>query len=137
MRELGGNMKRLKFVNDWIIGLVATLCFFVHVVPSYGQTTSGPLAGDEVWSGTITLTGDVTVPEGITLTIQSGTEVVFRALSDDQGGGNDAGRTELIVNGSLLAVGSEGSEIVFTSGAGSPAKGDWGGVYVSWDLGSQ
>ena len=35
-------------------------------------TTSGFLTGDETWSGTVTLTGDVTVPSGVSLTIDSG-----------------------------------------------------------------
>ena len=43
---------------------------------------------DETWSGTVTLTGDITVPDGVTLTIEPGTQVRAMALNDDQGGGS-------------------------------------------------
>ena len=60
-------------------------------------TTSGSLTTDETWSGVVTLTGDVTVPAGITLTIDAGTVVTALGLNDDQGGGGDPSRVELIV----------------------------------------
>ncbi len=43
--------------------------------PVISFTTSGSLTADETWSGNITLTGNVTVPSGINLTIQPGTTV--------------------------------------------------------------
>ena len=91
-------------------------------------TTSGSLTDDETWSGTVTLTGDITVPDGVTLTIEPGTQVRAMALNDDQGGGTDTSRIELIVNGVLSAAGTEGSPIVFTSNSGNPASGDWTGI---------
>ena len=91
-------------------------------------TTSGSLTVDETWSGTVTLTGDVTIPAGITLTVETGTHVRIAALNDDQGGGNDTSRTELIVNGSLDAVGTEIAPINFTSTSSNPTAGDWYGI---------
>ncbi|MEA3487311.1 MAG: hypothetical protein U9R20_06605, partial [Thermodesulfobacteriota bacterium] len=115
-----------------ITGLILTLSLFCSVAVSYAVTTSGSLVVDEVWSGTINLTGDVTVPQGVTLTIEAGTEVVFPAESDDTAGGHDTALTELIVNGSLVAVGTEGSPILFTSGAFFfDSKGDWGGIRIN------
>ncbi|MEW6756543.1 MAG: hypothetical protein AB1505_37065, partial [Candidatus Latescibacterota bacterium] len=47
------------------------------------------------WSGTVTLTGDVTIPAGTSLTIAAGTEV--RVLTgDDLAGGTYPDRTEII-----------------------------------------
>ena len=69
-------------------------------------TTSGPLTADETWSGEVTLSGDVTVPAGVTLTLEPGTRVLATPLSDEQSGGNNAERIELIVQGSLSAVGT-------------------------------
>jgi hypothetical protein len=40
-------------------------------------TTSGQLTADETWTGEVLLTGDVTVPSGLTLTIEPGTSVKF------------------------------------------------------------
>ena len=94
-------------------------------------TTSGALSGDETWSDTITLTGDVTVPTGVTLTIQPGTTIRFAALSDDQGSGIDVSRSALIVDGGVLNVsGTTANPIVLTSSSSTPAGGDWYGIYA-------
>lgn len=68
---------------------------------------------DNYWKGTIAtattwtkenspyiITGDVTIPSGVTLTIESGTTVVFLD-SDSLASGNNTNRVELIINGSL------------------------------------
>ena len=94
-------------------------------------TTTGTLEEDETWEGRVNLTGDVVVPEGVTLTLEPGTQLVFPALNDDTAGGNNTSRTELVVNGSLVAVGTESSPIAFTSSAATPARGDWYGIRVS------
>ncbi|MBU0962207.1 MAG: right-handed parallel beta-helix repeat-containing protein, partial [Proteobacteria bacterium] len=91
-------------------------------------TTSGSLTEDETWTGVVTLTGDVTIPAGMKLTVEPGTTISFQSLSDDQSAGGDASRSELIVNGELTAIGTEASPITFTSTAASPARGDWGGI---------
>ncbi|MCP4623117.1 MAG: right-handed parallel beta-helix repeat-containing protein, partial [bacterium] len=128
---------RFSNVNRWLKVLLAVLFSLSITGVSYAQTMSGTLASDETWSGIVTLTGDVTVPVGVTLTINSGTEVVFPAGSDDTSGGEETGLTELIVNGSLSAVGEEGNEIVFRSSSGTPAKGDWGGIRAAWGIGAE
>ncbi|CAB1075355.1 hypothetical protein D1AOALGA4SA_3175, partial [Olavius algarvensis Delta 1 endosymbiont] len=92
------------------------------------QTTSGALTSNETWSGDVFITGDVTVPSGITLIVEPGTSVQFIALYDDQGGGADASRSELIVAGSLIAEGTADNRIVFTSSSAEPAAGDWYGI---------
>jgi parallel beta-helix repeat protein len=114
----------------WLSGFLFLLSLN-FVAFSSAATTSGNLIIDEIWSGTITLTGDVTVPEGVTLTIEHGTEVIVSAQSDDTAGGNDGTLTELIVNGSLIAEGTEANPIVFTSTSSSPGNNDWGGIRAS------
>ncbi|GEM_PF-4903871 len=42
------------------------------------QTKAGTLEQDETWSGEILVTGGITVPQGVTLTIGPGTSVVFK-----------------------------------------------------------
>jgi parallel beta-helix repeat protein len=64
-------------------------------------TTSGTLRGNEIWSGNITVTGNVTVPSGITLTINSGANLTFN---------NSA---SLTINGTLYSVGTLSSPITF------------------------
>lgn len=78
---------------------------------------SGPITSDTTWAaGTVSVSGTVTVLSGFTLTIQPGTTVEFAA------------GTGLIVAGALVADGDNGSPILFTSGEGSPAPGDWNGI---------
>lgn len=58
--------------------------------------------GNHSWAGTVTMTGDVTVPSGATLTIQPGT-VVTAAATDAQGSGDLNMKVELIVEGTLAS----------------------------------
>ena len=82
------------------------------------------------------ITGDVTVNESKTLTIEPGTQVRFVAISDDQSGGDDINRSELRIRGILRAVGTSSDSILFTSNAEAPAAGDWYGLRV-YDSGSK
>ena len=100
----------------------------IVTIDSSLPTTSGALTSDETWTGEVAITGDITVPEGVTLTLEPGAVIRFPALADDTGGGNDTSRSELIVNGALIAEGTESSRIVFTSNAAAPAGNDWGGI---------
>ena len=67
---------------------------------------SGELTENEVWDGRIYITNTVVVPEGITLTIRSGTIVGFEPMDTP---------SELIVHGELYAEGSPERMIVFGS----------------------
>ncbi len=67
---------------------------------------SGELTENEVWDGRIYITNTVVVPEGITLTIRSGTIVGFEPTDTP---------SELIVHGEFYAEGSPDRMIVFGS----------------------
>ncbi|MDK9699090.1 MAG: right-handed parallel beta-helix repeat-containing protein [bacterium] len=83
-------------------------------------TRGTPISGN--WSGShggvFTATADLTVPAGQTLTLQPGTEIQF-----DRG-------VKLDVYGKIVAIGSKGHEIIFTTGVNSPDRGVWGGVIL-------
>lgn len=99
----------------------------------YAITTSGTLASNETWSGVVTLTGDVVVPEKVTLTIQPGTTIRSYSNEDETGGGDNQSRIELIVQGCLLANGSVSNPITFTSDPlpnQAPVAGDWYGIRI-------
>ena len=75
---------------------------------------------DTTWSvagGPYTILGKVMVPEGVTLTIEAGTEIRFGGVYHVQ------------VYGTLLALGEDGNPILFSSDKASPAMGDWNGIY--------
>lgn len=80
---------------------------------------SGVLSSDEIWSGRIMIMGDVTVPEGVTLTIQPGTIVGFNA---------DTGKYKLTIDGSLYAEGNKDQRITFASLALETQAEDWIGL---------
>jgi len=96
------------------LALILSLWILSWALPALAQTTSGFLTSDEIWSGTVTLTGDVTIPAGLTLMIQPGTTVIFPSNSDDQGTGNQTTLTSIEVLGELYAVGTPSQPIVFT-----------------------
>ncbi|MCX8155774.1 MAG: lamin tail domain-containing protein [Verrucomicrobiae bacterium] len=84
------------------------------------RNVAGTLAVNTLWSaaqGPYRVTSDVTVPEGVTLTIQAGTTVYF-----------DSG-ARLVVNGRLLAEGTDTQRITFTRVPGSSAT--WGGLRIN------
>lgn len=88
---------------------------------------SGGLEADEIWSGNIYVDGVVSVPEGVTLTIEPGTVVKFRYDRDyktfDRGGLQ-------VVGGDILAEGTSDEQIWFTSAAEDPINGDWNGITI-------
>ncbi len=134
MFSRGESTMRIAKLYGRLAALLVILPFFIAPGAIHAATTSGSLIGNEVWSGTVTLTGDIVVPSSVTLTIKPGTRVVFPAGSDDTSGGEDPARTELIVHGSLVAVGTAESGITFTSGTlTSPQRGDWGGIRLVMD----
>ena len=93
------------------------------------NSKSGPLTGHEIWCGTVYVTGDVTVLDGAMLTIQPGTEVLFAANSDYASGGYSSSKCELIVQGKLVAEGTESNPITFRStNTSNPTKSDWYGI---------
>ncbi|HEY0880118.1 MAG TPA: hypothetical protein VGD87_01245, partial [Archangium sp.] len=87
----------------------------------------GTIWNDLTLTGANTVIGDITVPSGVTLTVSAGATLTF-AASDTMGAGNTAVRPELIVAGTLTAIGVSGSPIGF-SGAGSGSAA-WQGVVV-------
>ena len=75
------------------------------------------------------VTGDLTVEPGITLTIEPGATVRFAETSDLMGAGEDTGRSELRVGGTLVADGTTSLGITIESNATTPSRGDWYGIY--------
>jgi hypothetical protein len=80
--------------------------------------TAGWIDVDSTWNPQVYLLDDIYVSAGRTLTIPSGALIKFN------------GMTGIEVNGTLNATGNSGAQVIFTSGAASPAPGDWKGIYV-------
>ncbi len=63
--------------------------------------------------------GTITVPTGSTLTIDPGVTAKF------------ASGTQLLVNAKLIAIGTAGNPITFTSNAATPTPGSWRSIYFA------
>jgi hypothetical protein len=87
-----------------------------------GVVTSG------VWSGVITMTGDVVIDAGEIVTIAPGTEVHAATTSDYHAPEGTSSLAELIVLGTLMAGGTDSQPITLTSATDPPEPADWYGV---------
>ena len=90
---------------------------------------SGTLDADTTLSGPVDLTGDIVVPDGVTLTVEPGSLLKFKANSDDTSGGWDGTRGEIRVYGRINVLGDEGERVALTSDGG--AASDWLGIVFS------
>src|SRR4051812_11195752 len=86
----------------------------------------GVINTNTTWSGSVRMLGDVTVAQGVTLTISEGTAVSV-AATDAQAAGSDTARIELLIDGALAISGSAGLPVTFTP-VGS--DGSWVGIRV-------
>jgi hypothetical protein len=112
-------MKRAR--ASWLFAavLAAILCGFnpAHATDVYGQ-----IAANTTWLATNSpyiVTGSILVNTGVTLTIEPGVTVKFNTAKAIQ------------VDGKLVARGTAGSRIIFTSSATVVNKGDWSYIKVT------
>jgi hypothetical protein len=71
----------------------------------------GGTVNTTTWTGTIVITGDVTVPAGQTLTVAAGTSVQFAYIDQDT---NGIGDYDITINGTLLVAGTGAQPVLFT-----------------------
>lgn len=97
--------------------LLSFLLVMFTIIASQAQTNvSDTLTTSTTWTlanSPYQVTGTVTVASGVTLTIEPGVEVQFNS------------GTSLLVNGALVADGTETDKILFTSSASIKSPGDW------------
>jgi len=78
---------------------------------------SGPIVSDTTWTlanSPYIVIGSVLVMQGVTLTIEPGVTVKFDTAK------------ALQIDGTLIARGTSGNKVTFTSNQAAPAAGDWG-----------
>ncbi len=119
LRDGSGNVKgTVNVTGTDDEGYTHTASFGVGISGVPYNTTSGTLAHNETWGGENNITGNVTVPQGMSLKILPGTILRFNS------------NTSLIVNGLLNAGASPLSAITFTSQSGT-SPGSWGSIQLS------
>ncbi len=110
-------MRNLPLRSSLFFLLLAS--FFTPGLLLAQTTVSGPISLNTTWApggSPYIIQDDVTVNEGVTLTIQAGVVVKFNDHYDD-----------LFVNGRLITNGTAGSPVVFTSIADDAHGGDTNG----------
>jgi hypothetical protein len=109
-------MKKLLVLSAFLLTIISGIAAQVVV--------SGDISTNTTWTknNTYLLSGFVYVTDGATLTIQAGTTIK----------GDKATKGTLIVSrgGKLIADGTAGEPIVFTSNEATPSYGDWGGIIL-------
>ncbi|MGD8717493.1 MAG: right-handed parallel beta-helix repeat-containing protein [Candidatus Zixiibacteriota bacterium] len=100
---------------------------------SFGDTDFGQsnIGTDTTWNRSGSpyyVHGDVAILNGATLTIQAGVEVKFYEVKGT--GGYEDGAEIVVRNGALVAEGSEGLPVKFTSANSVKKMGDWGAIVV-------
>ncbi len=111
--------------------VAALLCLFSSCTlgaPAF-KLEDSVIEGKVVWSGEVHIDGVVTVKKTGHLTIEPGTRVLFAARDKD---GDGIGDAELLVEGALIARGTEDAPIVFTSAAEQPKASDWKYLYLDF-----
>lgn len=99
-----------------------------QVTLSLIQYVSGPV-NTTTWSGTIVITGDVTVPTGQTLTIAEGTQVLFVAVDQDK---NGIGDYDITVSGGLVVTGKATNPVLFSVfGTDAKKAAAWGHIALA------
>ncbi|OFX35850.1 MAG: hypothetical protein A2X08_01110 [Bacteroidetes bacterium GWA2_32_17] len=95
------NLQLLKSSFYKAFGLIVFLC--LSNVSTFAQYVCGNITTDTTWTDTVKVSCDITVNNGVTLTINSGTYVEFQ------------GTYTLLVQGRLLAIGTPADTIIFTA----------------------
>jgi len=110
-----------KIISILIILLVIFSISYAQVL----RINGGNISGNENWSGTVIIAGDVTIEQKSRLVIEPGTKVLFEPNQDLTKSGTDKTRCEIIVRGTLIARGLPGRKITFSSNSANPRMGDW------------
>ena len=117
----------LVSLGGLLVAVFVSGCLLTPAVETkLGDTT---ISGEVAWSGTVRINGIVTVKKEGQLIIAPGTEVIFDRFDRD---GDGIGDGELLVEGTLLARGTAGQPIRFTSGEENPQPADWKYLYLDF-----
>ncbi|WP_411359009.1 right-handed parallel beta-helix repeat-containing protein [Pseudidiomarina salilacus] len=99
---------------------------------------TGDLIGNTIWTssgGPYYLPGDIVIPAGSSLSVESGAKVFVAANSDSAQTGLDTRSTEIVVYGDIQVWGTSEEPALFTSEKyhTSAESGDWKGIRISSD----
>jgi hypothetical protein len=104
--------------------------FLLCLLPA--QTVAGEaLTEDTFWHGEVTLSDDLLVPPGVTLTIAAGTTIIINPAKTTKIDPEYLShQVEILVRGSLRAEGTELQPILFKLGKTDEGSDRWAGIIV-------
>ena len=82
------------------------------------RTVSGVLRQSQTWSGVYHVTGDLTIPAGVTLTLAPGTLVLLDGVASGSNG------ADIDVQGSIQSLGTAAAPVTFTAATTGRAWGE-------------
>lgn len=122
----------IRWLLTLLLFVAFTGCLPVKKVVNRGplHLTDGTLLeGHHQWQGLVEITGLVRLPKGSTLSIEPGTRIIFHRIDKD---GDGIGDSELLIEGSISAIGSPEKPIIFTSAEAEPSTKDWKYLYLDF-----
>ncbi|MBI2633119.1 MAG: right-handed parallel beta-helix repeat-containing protein [Parcubacteria group bacterium] len=138
--------KKIFLILITLVILIIAVAIFLYILtPSElkNTTASGLTIRSQTWRGTITIKGDVVYAPWSQLTIEPGTKIIFDKKPDKEGtdwtqwadeyiknhndptGRESYAKTHFDIYGKIIAVGTAGNRIIFTSAQTKPDYADW------------
>jgi hypothetical protein len=115
-------------INSSKIHVLPLLLAFVLLF-SLSPVQAAVLTADTVWRGDITVSEDILVPAGVTLTVAAGTHVTISVAESTKTDPEYLSPlTEITVRGNMKVEGSSNSTVEFSAAARKP--GSWAGVII-------
>jgi parallel beta-helix repeat protein len=114
-------------VSRLILNILVFLCFILNPVTVSGKI----LVSDTIWRGEVSVSEDVLVPEGVTLTITPGT--VIKVTSPESTKTDPeylSPMTEITIRGTLQSDGKRNAPIIFRNDSETDERGGWAGILI-------
>jgi parallel beta-helix repeat protein len=113
--------------NRLILSVLVFLCFMSHPATA----SSKILTSDTVWKGEVSVSEDVLIPEGVTLTIMPGTVITVTSLESTKTDPEYLSpMTEITVRGTLQSEGRRNAPIIFRNDNEPGKRGSWAGILI-------
>ena len=119
----------MRMPLSWVASVCTTLLLALFAMAVPRGASAAVITADTVWEGNVTVTEDVLVPEGVTLTVRPGTAItVVSAESTKTDPEYLSPLNEITVRGALVVEGTGKAPVRF-SGAGKKTGG-WAGILI-------
>ncbi len=118
-------------MNSRNIFYIVVAIIFIPLVSGKAALSAETITTDTTWQEDRIITGDLIIPDGITLTISSGVRVKFKNEPVDRTSPeNRKPHSRILVQGHLEVEGDEGNPVVFSAIGKEGGNTCWAGIVV-------